>query len=223
MESKPYKITQLGEYSYSLVSKGKYSLQLYSSIIKSRILTSAFHDPRKNSIFFTAANVQTLSEYLKTRTNNRMSERECAKLIYNISSQIQYLEENNYILYSYNLNDVLVINENTFIVANAQYILPLESETQSIVFYSPIIKPFFSNPELLELTNLPSSIHYKSSYYSLGVLVAFCILNKNLIQNGPVTDKELEIILNPIKYSKVYWFIKRCLNKRYEQRVLLFI
>ena len=218
-----YQITQLGDYSYSLVSNGKYTLQLYSSIIKSHILTSAFHDPRKNSIFFTAASVQTLSEYLKTRTNNRMSERECAKLIYNLTTQIQYLEENDYILYGYNLNDILVINEQTFIVANTQYILPLESETKSIVFYSPIIKPNFCNPELLELTNLPSSIHYKSSYYSLGVLIAFCLLNKNLIQNGPVTDKELEIILKSIKYSKVYWFIKRCLNKRYEQRVLLFI
>ena len=218
-----YKITQLGDYSYSLVSNSKYILPLYSSIIKSHLLTSAFHDPRKNSMFFTAANVQPLSDYLKTRTNNRMSERECAKLIYNLTTQIQYLEENNYVLYGYNLNDILVINEQTFIVANAQYILPLEPETKSIVFYSPIIKPFFSNPELLELTNLPSSIYYKSSYYSLGVLVAFCLLNKNLIQNGPVTDKELEIILNPIKYSKVYWFIKRCLNKRYEQRVLLFI
>jgi len=218
-----YQIKQLGDYSYSLVSNGKYSLQLYSSIIKSHILTSAFHDPRKNSIFFTAASVQTLSEYLKTRTNNKMSERECAKLIYNISSQIQYLEENEYVLYGYNLNDILVINEQTFIVANPQYILPLESETKSILFCSPIIKPVFSSFELLELTNLPSSIHYKSSYYSLGVLVAFCILNKNLIHNGLTTDKELEKNLNPIKYSKVYWFIKRCLNKKYEQRVLLFI
>lgn len=223
METKPYKITQLGDYSYSLVLNGKYTLQLYSSIIKSHILTSAFHDPRKNSIFFTAASVQTLSEYLKTRTNNKMSERECAKLIYNLTTQIQYLEENEYILYGYNLNDILVINEQTFIVANPQYILPLESETKSIVFCSPIIKPVFGNQELIELTNLPSSVHYKSSYYSLGLLVAFCLLNKNLIQNGLKTDKEIETILHPIKYSKVYWFIKRCLNKRYEQRVLLFI
>jgi hypothetical protein len=152
-----------------------------------------------------------------------MSERECAKLIYNLTTQIQYLEENNYVVYGYNMNDILVINEQTFIIASAEYILPLEEETKSLIFYSPIIKPFFGNPELLELTNLPSSIHYKSSYYSLGVLVAFCLLNKNLIQAGILPDKEIEIILNPIRYSKVYWFIKRCLNKRYEQRVLLFI
>ena len=99
MENKAYKITQLGEYSYSLVSTGKNNSQLYSSIIKSHILTSAFYDPRKNSIFFTAGFVQTLPEYLKSRTNNRMTERECAKLIYNITTQIQYLEENNYIVY----------------------------------------------------------------------------------------------------------------------------
>jgi len=223
MDNKAYKITQLGEYSYSLVSKGKYNSQLYSSIIKSRILTNAFYDHRKNSIFFTAGFVQPLSEYLKSRTNTRMSERECAKLIYNLTTQIQYLEENNYIVYGYNMNDILVINEQIFIIANSDYILPLEEETKSIVFYSPIIKPFFCNPELLELTNLPSFIHYKSGYYSLGVLVAFCLLNKNIIQTNVSTDKEIEIFLNPIRYSKVYWFIKRCLNKRYEQRVLLFI
>ena len=223
MDNKSYKITQLGEYSYSLVSKGKYNSQLYSSIIKSHILTSAFYDPRKNSIFFTAGFVQTLSEYLKSRKNNRMTERECAKLIYNLTTQIQYLEENNYIVYGYNMNDVLVINEQTFIIASSDYILPLEEETKSIVFYTPIIKPFFCNPELLELTNLPSSIHYKSGYYSLGVLVAFCLLNKNIIQPNVSTDNQIETILNPIRYSKVYWFIKRCLNKRYEQRVLLFI
>jgi hypothetical protein len=223
MDTKPYKITQLGDYSYSLFSKGKYSLQLYSSIIKSHLLTSVFHDPRKNSIFFTAATVQTLTEYLKTRTNTKMSERECAKLIYNLTTQIQYLEEREYILYGYNLNDILVINEQTFIVASANYILPLELETKSIIFYSPIIRPFFSSPELLELTNLPSSIYYKSGYYSLGGLVVFCLLNKNVIQTNVSSDKEIETILRPIKYSKVYWFIKRCLNKRYEQRVLLFI
>lgn len=223
MDTKPYKITQLGDYSYSLFSKGKYNLQLYSSIIKSRLLTSAFHDPRKNSIFFTAETVQTLSEYLKTRTNTKMSERECAKLIYNLTTQIQYLEEHEYILYGYNLNDILVINEQTFFIASANYILPLEIDTKSIVFYSPIIRPVFPSPELLELTNLPSSIHYKSGYYSLGVLVTFCILSKNVIQTTVSSDKEIEAILRPIKYSKVYWFIRRCLNKRYEQRVLLFI
>lgn len=223
METKSYKIIKLGEYNYSLISKGEYNSQLYSSILRSNILTSTLHDRRKNIIYFTADIVQTLPEYIKSRPYGRMSERECAKLIYNLTTQIQYLEENNYVLYGYDINDIVVINESTFIDASSEYILPLDLETNMITFYSPSMKPFFSNPELNKLTKLPSSIHFKSSYYSLGVLVAFCLLNKNLLQNGVISDNDLETILNPIRYSKVYWFIKRCLNKRYEQRVLLFI
>ena len=223
MDTKTYTISKLGEYNYSLDCKGEYKSQLYSSILRSNILTSTLHDRRKNIIYFTADIVQTLPEYIKSRPNGRMSEKECAKLIYNLTTQIQCLEENNYILYGYDLNDIVVINESTFIDASSEYILPLDLETNMITFYSPNMKPFFSNPELIKLTKLPSSIHFKSSYYSLGVLVAFCILNKNLLQNGVISDNELETIIEPIRHTKVYWFIKRCLNKRYEQRVMLFV
>jgi hypothetical protein len=151
-----------------------------------------------------------------------MLEQECAKLIYNLTSQIKYLEENNYVLYGYDLNDILVINDNTFIVANSNYILPLEN-TQ-ITFSNPNICPFFSNPELNELTKLPSIIHYKSSYYSLGALVVFCLLNVNLLVGKEKrSEKDIENILKPVFYTKIYWFLKRCLNRDCEQRVLLFI
>ena len=214
IDTKGYKITKLGEYSYSLFSKGEYKKQIYSSLLKTNILTSAFFDPHSNSIFFTAESVQLLSEYLNTKSYNKMSEPECAQLITNITSQIKYLEEHKYVLYGYDLNDILVISDNIFIAANSNYILPLENNT--FTFSNPNNRPYFSNPELLELTKLPSIIHYKSSYYSLGVLITFCLLNTYY-------TSELEVILKPIFYTKIYWFIKRCLNKKYEQRVLLYI
>ena len=223
IENNAYKIIKLGDYSYSLISKGGYKSHLYSSILKSLLLTSAFEDHRTNSIFFTAETVQTLTEYLLSK-NKKMTERECAKLIYNLTSQIKYLEENKYVLYGYNLDDILVIDEDIFIVANSNYILPLNVENNTITFYSPNNKPFFINKELITLTKLPSSIHYKSSYYSLGVLVTFCLTNKNILENGLcINDINIETILRPIYYSKIYWFLKRCLNKNYDQRVLLFI
>lgn len=222
LDNKTYKVSKLGEYSYSFFSKGDYKMQLYSSIIKTNIIPCAFHDNRTNIILLTAETIMTLSDYLKTKINGKMSESECAKLIYHLTNQIKYLEQNNYILYGYDLNDILVINENTFIVANSNYILPLENS--QIIFSNPNIRPFFSNPELNELTNLPSTIHYKSSYYSLGALVVFCLLNKNLLVGKErKSEKDIENILKPVFYTKIYWFIKRCLNKDYEQRVLLFI
>lgn len=222
IDNKNYKVSKLGEYSYSFFSKGEHKMLLYSSIIKSNIIPCAFHDTRSNTILLTAETIMTLSDHLKTKINGKMSEPECAKLIYNLTTQIKYLEQNNYILYGYDLNDIVVINDNTFIVANSNYILPLENS--QIIFSNPNIRPFFSSPELNELTNLPSIIHYKSSYYSLGALVVFCLLNKNLLVGKErKSEKDIENILKPVFYTKIYWFLKRCLNKDCEQRVLLFI
>jgi hypothetical protein len=238
IDNNAYNITQKGDYSYSLVSKGEYSNILYSSILKTGLLNRtnipAFLDKNTNTILFTAETVQTLSSYLETikttTTNpiskinsktkyNKMSEPECAKLIIHLTTQIKYLEDLNYVLYGYDLNDILVINGDTFIIANSNYILPVENNM--FFFYNPNIMPFFSSLELLNLTSLPASIHYKSSYYSLGVLVVFCLLNRQLLET--MNDKMIEAILSPVYYSKIYWFIKRCLNKNCEERVLLYI
>ena len=84
-----------------------------------------------------------------------------------------------------------------------------------MTFYSPIKLPYFYNPELLELTTLPASIHYKSSYYSLGALLIFCLLNTYLlVGNDPMNDKDIERVLTPYKGTKIYWFVKRCLQDK---------
>ena len=220
IDNKAYKITKLGDYSYSLYSKGGYKSQIYSSLLKPDILTSAFLDQRKNTIFFTAEIVQTLEDYLQS--NKKMTEPECVKVIITLSTQIKYLEENNYVIYGYDLNDILVINGNTFIIANSNYILPIQNNT--FTFYDPNGFPYFSNPELIKLTNLPTTIHYKSSYYRLGVLITFLLTTKYLLVSKEImNDKSIEMILRPFFYSKIYWFLKRCFNKNCEQRVLLYI
>jgi hypothetical protein len=146
------------------------------------------------------------------------------KMIYNLSKQIAYLETIMMSFYGYNLDDILVINDNTFFIASTKYLVNINANDNYIYFYKPIDKPYFSSPELNELTKLPSIIHYKSSYYSLGTLVAFCLLNTNLlVSKEKRSEKDIENILKPFFYTKIYWFLKRCLNKDCEQRVLLFI
>jgi hypothetical protein len=211
-----YKITQHGDYNYSLASKGEYKTLLYLSILKTDLLPTAFLDKQTNSIIFTGETVETLPSYLQT---NKMSEAKCADLITHLTSQMKYLESTNHVLYGYDLCDILVINGNTFIAANSNYILPIENDTY--FFHNPNIMPFFSSLELFNLTSLPSTVHYKSSYYSLGVLVVYCLLNKQLLEI--MDDKMVNDILKPIFYSKTYWFVKRCLNPNCEQRVLLYI
>ena len=86
-------------------------------------------------------------------------------------------------------------------------------------FYNPIEQPYFSNPELNELTKLPARLDYRSSYYSLGALILFCSTNIYIFAEL----KEINEILFPINYTKLYWFLRRCFHEPCNKRILLFI
>ena len=88
----------------------------------------------------------------------------------------------------------------------------------NIIFYYPIKPPYFSNPEILNLTTLQSYVNYKSCYYSLGLLVVFSLLKTYLLVN-----EEIDPVIEPLYNTKIYWFIKRCLNTNINHRKILLI
>ena len=168
--NKKYIITRINDFSYSLKILGEYKKPLYSSFIKTNILTNAFYD---DELYFNCEKVETMKEYLNAK--GILTEKECVKILKTISKQIKYLELTNYAFYGYDLDDLIVINESIFLVASAKYLLPIIES--NIVFDSPISLPYFASPEMFKLTKLPSEINYKTSYYSLGALIVFCLLN----------------------------------------------
>jgi hypothetical protein len=88
----------------------------------------------------------------------------------------------------------------------------------------PILKPYFSNPEIFELKVLPTKINYKCIYYSLGSLIVFSLLNSYLlVANELKTSEEIDFIIQPIYNTKIYWFIKRSLEQDINKRRLLLI
>jgi hypothetical protein len=222
-----------------------YMNELYESITKTNILSYAFHnevdnevedekaeaedeednkidntdqdqDQDQESISFTAESVKSLSTFLK---KGKLTNQETIKMIHDLSKQIAYLETKLLAFYGYNLDDILIINNDTFFIASTKNLTRIEAKNNSIYFYKPIIKPYFSNPELNELTKLPAKIDYRSSYYSLGALILFCSTNIYIFSEL----KETDTILSPIHYTKLYWFLKRCFHEDCKQRVLLFI
>ena len=101
-------------------------------------------------------------------------------MCHDLCKQIAYLERIGLAFYGFNLDDILVINDCTFIIANIKHIIKMK-EDNCIYFYSPFIKPYFSSPELNQLTNLPCYIPFETCYYSLGYLLARVLLNKSII------------------------------------------
>ena len=60
----------------------------------------------------------------------------------------------------------------------------------------------FISPELKKVKTIPSSLHFKSSYYSIGMLVLYCINNENF------EKKDNHEILELISILKIYFAIK---------------
>jgi hypothetical protein len=233
IRTKSYKVEHArNTNSYTLYLQGQpsdYVHELYESITKTDILLHAFISEADNelkselesgqleevSISFTAETVKPLSIFLK---KGKLTNQETIKMIHDLSKQIAYLETNLLAFYGYELDDILVINEDTFFIASIKCLKKID-KTKCIYFYNPIDIPYFSNPELNELTNLPAKIDYRSSYYSLGALILFCSTNIYIFSEL----KEIDTILLPIYYTKWYWFLRRCFLKDCKQRILLFI
>ena len=72
-------------------------------------------------------------------------------------------------------------------------------------FISPEFKDFISKK------TLPYSIHFKSGYYSFGLLCAYCFVSKTAV--APATNTDVATALAPIIHTKIYWFLKRVLDE----------
>ena len=84
-----------------------------------------------------------------------------------------------------------------------------------LILDDQVPKAFFS-PEL-DKKVLPAIVSYKTAYYSLGALIIYCLFGSD------IKNKNIDEILLPIKYSKLYWFLKRCLDENPKNRYLIYV
>lgn len=74
----------------------------------------------------------------------------------------------------------------------------------------------FLPPELVDQAK--DKVHFKTAYYSAAQLVIHFLLNVDV---SPETD--LNQSLQPIKGTKLYWFLLRCLNRAPSERKYIYI
>lgn len=206
------KITKIGKgSSYKLLLKGEYRIPLYLSLLKTSVLINAFYNAEEDALFFTAEKVSTLESYLDKEES--LTEAKCIQMINTLTKQIIYLEKQKYAFYGHNIEDIIVINDAIFINVNTDTLLPVTNN--NIVFLHPFSKPKFVSSEIRQLTKIPSKIDSKSGYYSLAAIIIYCLLNEEIEEIEEIKRKEeIETILKPIFYTKIYWFLKHCLNDK---------
>lgn len=111
-----------------------------------------------------------------------------------ISKQIGYMEKHGITLIGLDMDDIISINDGAqFVVAN--YTRVIAHFNASIHFDTPFYKPIFSTIEVKAINRIPATISYLSARHSLGMLVISLV--------GDIES---------IKYTKLYWFLKRILS-----------
>ena len=208
---------------------------LLNSIIKTNIINGTTITEDYKSITFQALSVKTLPQYLlylkNTQGNNTLDTPKTLKMIYYLSTQLKYLINNeNKCFYRYNPDNILVIDESKFVYLSIEDLLKVEPETENIEINTVISFDWFISPEILKITSIPETFHYKTIYYSLGALIIYSLYSINIldIRNDHIEEEQedqidqIDQIIVTIKGTKLYYFLKRCLNETIENRTLIY-
>ncbi len=89
---------------------------------------------------------------------------------------------------------------------------------RNIAFYSPEYKEFMSKK------TIPYSLHFKSSYYSFGLLCAYCYVSRTDADADPDPDADADADVDfdarfaSIINTKIYWFLKHVLKNTPSER-----
>ena len=212
------------EFNYS-------SPQLIKSLIKTYIISGASTDKYYKTLNFKANSIKTLNQYLKEYSEPHKSGH---SFVFKggfkyLVTQLNYLitQESCSVL-GYHPSEILVINDDIFIFIGIEFISGIK-ENDMITISSPFLHTdLFISPEMLTITELPSFIHYKTAYFSLAVLIIYCLVGDDDFYMDYLKHKQPEKIIallnnNPIKNTRIYWLLSRCLVEEASNRSIILI
>jgi hypothetical protein len=142
---------------------------------------------------------------------DKMTYPEVETMAFHLSLQLDYLEEQGFSLLFWQPSDIVVIPNSTqtlYLLANLSQMVPLDKKDRNnLVLIYPTVFPLPQErcaPELLKMNALPFRTHRSASYYSLALL---CL-------------EMLNLSLDKIQGSKLFYFLERCLKEEPKERTL---
>jgi len=217
-------LKKINNYTYELKINNYESNIIYSSILL--FMKHGYYNNNKSSIFINCESIKLFSTYLN-ENDNLLTYEQCLQIINSLSIQINYLFENNYGFYSIDLNDLIVIDNNVFLIINCDKLLKFDIHTNDkmllVYKYINVNDICFNNPEILNINELPCKISHKCIYYSLGLLIIHCLFGTKLQELNYEPNENILNLIEPIKNTKMYYFLKRCLQNDVNNRYLLFL
>jgi hypothetical protein len=190
------KIKQFGNGTTFTINYNPYFLTLFS-------LYKVPHqvDDSAGIIQFKCKTIQPLSKFIKTSTFNSNKMEYIMRLIYDMGYIIKTLENQNDSILCVSLDDIILLNDETFFFINYEKLLPIQKGY--ITLKSPIcLSNSYISPEM-NVGQLPIRVYYTSFYYSFASMI------HSLVSQPPL--------------SKLHFFLQRCLIDNPIERCFVFI
>lgn len=207
------------------------SASLLRSITRTRLIKSGTTTNDYQTFRFKALEIKTLQQYKGQHNPSKIPITFAAKMIASLGAQLNYLiSSERKTIIGYAPENIIVI-DGTPAFLDSELIADLEPAGSEYATIScPFsVKDFFCSPELLRIKELPSKVHYKTAYFSLGCLILDALLtsdydfyNEYLREMGGDKIQEYLDQLH-FKGTKLYWLLSRCIIKDPERRSILFI
>ena len=196
---------------------------------------------------FEATDAMTMREYLK-RARHVTELPAALRLVHDLGRQLQALIADGRGIACMGIDDVVVITHREsdsfthdsindldctlgdsrmdpqFLFLNDHLLFELDNDGALIMDHAlPKRLSAFMSPELQSLlkttASLPQSVYFKTIYHSAAQLVIYFLLNVDRIPDDP----EDTAYLNPIKNTKLWWFLLRCLTPVPGERKYIYI
>jgi hypothetical protein len=211
---------------------------LIRSLTKTHIIQGTITDDY-TTLRFKALSVKSFPKFIeeqsKVRGSPRLSIILAANMISNLSAQLSHLiKSESQTIIGYAPENIIVLNDQTFAFLDSELIADIDPVGKEMATISCPFKvtDFFASPEILKIKELPSYVHYKTSYFSLGCLLLYALTECRL--DGEDFYKEYLKELNcekiheyltrlHFKNTKLYWLLSRCLVEEPKKRSILFI
>ena len=162
------------------------------------------------NVTFRANSVQTLPQFIAHRAE-RIHYEDAMKFFFDMKAQLEALEKQDLTIAAFDLNDIIVLNEELYIYVNQEKAVQRINHEQFELVH-PIKKNLFL-PAELQKASLPAKLPYQTSFYSLGAMIAFSLTNE--------TDYKGALL--SIEQTPLYWALMRCLEPNPKERFLLMI
>lgn len=192
--------------------------------------------------------LMTLREYIK-KTQHATELYVALSLVRDFGKQMEALISSGWSTACVGVDDILVITHRTndkfthdsiddadctlgdaqmdpqFVFLNDHLIFELDPNGTLNIDHTLPRKERFVSPELHHRLNaaaatMPLQVHFKTIFHSAAQLFIYFLLNVNV---DHIPDDDDTAYLNPIKCTKLYWFLLRCLNPVPEDRKYIYV